>query len=262
MDEEALRGDRPRRRSDSPKEPSHDRSPEHDADPGLSALDRPVIDRYMVQLFVDRDLADSIARFLLTRLQLEPDPPAQADSTDCRPRVPLRDDLIQQIRSLQASGELPVPMPRINPEVEKERFDRIWQMALLDRSWRRLEALQKRVGLPFHLTLRQRSEAPGLSITELAFRLSRALDRPVSEENVRFYLRRAGSEFARILLEEVIITLPDGSSYDAIERELIELNLLAYCLDSVGELRKSNQPGRLRKRRGNPPRSGERTTEE
>lgn len=251
MDEEALRGDRPSQRSDSPKEPSHDRPPE--PGPGLSRLYRPVIDHYVVQLVVDCELAESISRQLLSKLRPDPDPASHSPSSECRPRVSLRDDLITWICSLQQSGEFLVPMPPIDTDVETERFDRIWQTALLDRSWRRLEALQKGLGLPLHLALRQRSETPGLSITERAFQLSQALDRSVSEEDTQFFLRRAVSEFSRILLEEVIATLPDGSSYDTIERELIELNLLAYCLKSVAELRKSTQPGQPRKRKNRPP---------
>ena len=196
----------------------------------------------MIRLIVDRDEVDALYQQIAPELRL-----AISDSGDPSrhpSRIVLRRSLIRLIVELGQSGRLPIPSSAIDSSLEEARFDAIWRTQILERTWQRLEALEIQTGQPLHLVLHQRAEAPGLSFAELADRIAQALNRPISVEATRKLLRRASSEFSRMLLEEVIATLPSGSPFETIERELIETNLLAFCREAIGGLRNASQSGR------------------
>jgi RNA polymerase sigma-70 factor (ECF subfamily) len=122
-------------------------------------------------------------------------------------------------------------------EAQADRtFLESWRGKLLNRA---LARFQTRAGRPYEAALRLRMQYPGASSTDLAGRLSTRLGKPVSETAYRQMLRRARATFADFLVAEVAATLP-ASDPDAIEAELIELNLLSHCRGTVARLREWN----------------------
>ena len=94
-----------------------------------------------------------------------------------------------------------------------------------------------RDGNPFYTILRRREDLPGLSLDELTHRIGQELGRPITDDQFRQLANRAQGEFSRILLEEVVATLPPGAPFEEIERELIETGLLAFCRLAVARAR-------------------------
>jgi hypothetical protein len=244
MDEEFFRSTHSGRRPPDHEEPSPDDRPPSTHDPRTEddhpAFELPAVHRYLVQLIVDRDEADAIyQRFAPDHLQ---NAQGLDGSQDCRSRIVLRTALIRWLVEFQRSGQCPLPIPELDSSIEVARFDAIWRTDLLDRTWQRLRRVEEETGQPYFLALRQRSETPGLSIPELADRIAHALDRPISTTHTQRLLRRAHERFSRMLLEEVIATLPRNPPFETIERELIETNLLAACREVIGRLRPPPSP--------------------
>ncbi|MEW4569674.1 hypothetical protein AB1L88_17550 [Tautonia sp. JC769] len=239
MDEELFRSSRsgrqPPPREETRFEGRSSPTPEPSTDDDASAFELPAVHRYLVQLIVDRDEADALYRRFVP--SLSNDARNHPDPHDRRPRIVLRTALIRWLVDLQQSGQCPIPIPELDGPIESARFDAIWRSELLERTWQRLKDLQEESGQPFFLALRQRYERPGLSAPELADRLARALDRPVTPSQTQRLLRRANEHFSRMLLDAVIATLPHNPPFATIERELIETNLLAFCREVIGRLR-------------------------
>ena len=83
--------------------------------------------------------------------------------------------------------------------------------------------------------LRYRVDHPDLAFApELAAGLSEQLDREISAGNVRVMLHRAREQFADLLLDEVEQSL-DEPSFDDLEEELIELELIEYCRPALAK---------------------------
>ncbi|WP_169977829.1 hypothetical protein [Tautonia rosea] len=243
MDEELLRGRISSWQPPARQEPSSDLSPSDDdpaTDDDLPAPELPAVHRYLVQLIVDRDEANALYRRFVPDLQRVAQ--HSAESRVGRSRLLLRSSLIRGLVALQQSEHCPLPIPELNASTEEARFDAIWRTELLERTWQRLRRLQEETGQPYFLALRQRSETPGLSAPELADRIAHVLDRPISTSTTQRLLRRANSQFSRMLLEEVIATLPENPPFETIERELIETNLLAFCREAIGSLRHRSSP--------------------
>jgi len=99
---------------------------------------------------------------------------------------------------------------------------------LLARAWDRLKTAEQESGQPFFAVLRYRADHPDASSTEMAEQLSAQLGKAISSTHVRQLLHRARERFADGLLDEVVHSMADGSS-DALEQELIDLNLYEYC---------------------------------
>lgn len=247
MDEELLRSNRSGRRPPDDEVRRSNHRPRSTDDSGIEddgpPFELPAVHRYLVQLIVDRDEANTLYQRFVPGLQRE----AQHTivSQHKRSRLVLRSALIQWLAELQQSDHCPVPLPPLDVFIEEVRFDTIWRTVLLERTWQRLKLLEEESGQPFFLAFRQRSEAPGLSTPELADRIALVLDRPISTAGTQRLLRRAHAQFSRMLLEEVIATLPKNPPFELLERELIETNLLAFCREAIGGLRRrSSLPGR------------------
>jgi RNA polymerase sigma-70 factor (ECF subfamily) len=114
-----------------------------------------------------------------------------------------------------------------------------WRAEMLAQAWDALARLQERTGCPYFTVLRLRvdhAEGCGADLTRL---VAARLGKPLSEPAFRQLLRRARDKFADFLVAAVAFTLGD-SDPEAVEEELIELNLLSYCRRSVARLRQSN----------------------
>ncbi len=108
------------------------------------------------------------------------------------------------------------------------QFARSWRSELLARAWDALEDLQDRTGQPYFTVLRCRVEHPDARSDALAALLTERLGRPLTAGGVRIALMRARDKFVAFLLDEVRSSLADPTT-EAVEQELIDLDLLQYC---------------------------------
>lgn len=114
-----------------------------------------------------------------------------------------------------------------------EEFNRQWREEVLEKVWETLKAWEQSTGQLFYTVLRARAEAPELRSPVLAKKLSEKLHKPFTADNVRQTLHRARAKFADLLRDEVARTLQTDDPA-AVEDELRELGLLAYCQPVTG----------------------------
>jgi DNA-directed RNA polymerase specialized sigma24 family protein len=126
--------------------------------------------------------------------------------------------------------------PNLN-DVEADRtFIQSWRWEMLAQTLARFQA---EAGRTYQVALRLRVEHPKECSAELARRFSARLGKQVSETAYQQVLRRARGQFADMLVAEVAASVPT-SDPDAVEAELIELDLLSYCRQAVARLREAN----------------------
>ena len=111
--------------------------------------------------------------------------------------------------------------------VSEESFDAGWRAELFDRAFAALAELGD-AGPPYHAVLKFKFAHPDLRSAELAAQLGDRLGKSFTEAGVRQLVHRARDRFADLLLDEVARSL-ETSDYQAVEQELIDLNLLDYC---------------------------------
>lgn len=136
-------------------------------------------------------------------------------------------------RHLIQHPEAPEPVaPR--PEVDEPdaEFLHAWRLELFSRAMASLDEYQRRTGRPYHDLISLRTGEPQPSSAQMAAVLSARLGKPVSDGWVRQTLRRARECLADLLLDEVSISL-EGCSIEELEQELIVLDLLDYCRESL-----------------------------
>jgi RNA polymerase sigma-70 factor (ECF subfamily) len=127
-------------------------------------------------------------------------------------------------RRLRAAPQ-PLPVHDLfAPETAEAEFTRCWQEGLLARTWEEL----RQVGGGLHAALRWRVEHPDLAAADGAIALAAALGRPVTSVAFRQTLHRARQKFADLLRAEVATSL-DQADAAAVDTELADLGLLAYC---------------------------------
>ena len=105
-------------------------------------------------------------------------------------------------------------------------------MELFGRAMAALAAYQERTGRPYHDIISLRTGDPQLTSSELAALYSARSGKAVGDVWVRQTLRRARACLADLLLDEVAASL-GGGSIEELEQELIVLDLLGYCQDSL-----------------------------
>jgi RNA polymerase sigma-70 factor (ECF subfamily) len=194
--------------------------------------------RYLLGATRDPDAADELFQeFALRVVQGAFD---RVDPQRGRFRDYLRTTLIHLVTDLQnrkrrrgqpldrMAAEAAAPMPE--PGVTDELFLASWREELLAAAWAALERAERQGGQPYHSVLRFRSEHPEASSAAMAARLSEQLHPPCpfTETGIRKTLQRARSQFADALIDEVAHSL-DQPTHDALEEELIALDLLSYC---------------------------------
>jgi hypothetical protein len=107
-------------------------------------------------------------------------------------------------------------------------FDREWRQELLAAAWRELERDDAESGGVYYAVLRWRATNPGTPAAVAADELTARLGRPFTAAGVRQTLHRARERYAELLVAEVTRSLGGGTA-EAIDRELSDLGLLAYC---------------------------------
>lgn len=146
-------------------------------------------------------------------------------------RVALANQLRDYFRrqGLRRGAELPSETPDPKSDgTEHPKFDSHWRDELLAQTWVALEHHQQSSGQPYHKALRLKATEPGRTSQELAAVFSEQTGTTVSDTAFRKLLQRARDRFGELLLQNVAATLALHTR-EELERELIELQLHAYC---------------------------------
>lgn len=199
------------------------------------------VERYLLATAGDADVAADLSQELALRLV----------RGDFRSASPGRGRFRQMIKTaalnlvadhFRRTRKWPSPLSAVHvgleaisptPEDLEREFQFRWRTRLLGVGWSSLRRHQERTSRPFYTVLRTRVENPEMNSTELASQLTLPLGRQVTAGWVRQTLLRARERFAASLLAEVSRSLEDPSA-EALEAELIELGLLAYCRKHLG----------------------------
>jgi RNA polymerase sigma-70 factor (ECF subfamily) len=128
--------------------------------------------------------------------------------------------------------------PNLDPAADDRIFLRGWREEVLAQAWQALARMEGEGGCSYLSVLHFRATHPQQRSAELAGLVGSHLGKPLSEAAFRQLLHRAREKFADPLVAEVGRSL-ETSDPDAIEAELIELQLLAYCGQAVTRLRRS-----------------------
>ncbi len=104
----------------------------------------------------------------------------------------------------------------------------------LGRAWRALRAGEEQSGQLLFTVLDYRARHPDTTSQQVADALNRRLqpEKPLTAAGIRKTLERARVRFSDLLLDEVAQTLDDSES-DAIEQELVDLELHSYCRSAL-----------------------------
>ncbi len=111
-----------------------------------------------------------------------------------------------------------------------------WRANLLAKAWEALAEEERRTGRPVHTVLHFRAQHSRMESAQMAARLSERLGREVSADWVRQWIHKAREKFAEFLLAEVAASLRDNEP-EAVERELITLDLYRYCKSALARWR-------------------------
>jgi len=116
-----------------------------------------------------------------------------------------------------------------SPELDSDSFTIAWRQTMLDQAWERLEQLQVETSKPYFTILRARVDAPELTTKQLHVQLSETSHvRIPAEGSFRVYLHRARKRFAKLLTEQVALSIQDPTP-ENVEAELIDLGLHLFC---------------------------------
>jgi RNA polymerase sigma-70 factor (ECF subfamily) len=133
---------------------------------------------------------------------------------------------------VQRTEALEPVAPRDKADEPDAEFLQSWRRELFSRAMASLDAYQRRTGRPYHDLISLRTAEPQPSSAQMAAALSARLGKPVSDGWVRQTLRRARECLADLLLDEVSISF-ERCSIEELEQELIILDLLDYCRESL-----------------------------
>jgi RNA polymerase sigma-70 factor (ECF subfamily) len=127
-----------------------------------------------------------------------------------------------------APGRLPEQIAdphQSSDEDNDDLFRTSWRDELIQRAW---DAM-RRHNESYYAALLFHSQAPDAPSSEIAAQISRQVGRPISDGNARVLLHRAREQFAKLLREEVLVSLGVESPPEALHAELRDLGLLSLC---------------------------------
>jgi DNA-directed RNA polymerase specialized sigma24 family protein len=191
--------------------------------------------RYLLGTVRDAAIAEELAqdfavRFLRGDFQ-------SADPARGRFRDFLKTSLRNLVRDYWRKNErqkqnAPLPDDVAADPVEQNESDALfiagWREELLAGAWDALAEYEQSTGKPYNSVLRLKTREPQFSSPELADRLGHELQKTYTPEAARQVLHRAREQFASLLLDEALASLP-SPDLDRLEEELGELQLLDYC---------------------------------
>lgn len=117
-------------------------------------------------------------------------------------------------------------------------FNQSWRHGTLDQAWDSLAKLESEGGPPYHTAMKLRVQNPDWTSDQLAEELGQRLGRPLNTGAARVMLHRARERFADALIGCIAQSLQQAS-FEAIEEELLELNLISYCRSALDRYRQS-----------------------
>jgi RNA polymerase sigma-70 factor (ECF subfamily) len=197
---------------------------------------RPAVYRYLVACMSDPDVAEEIFQEFALRF-------VRGDFRNANPEKGRFRDLLKSAlyhlmidhhkrRQRQAallSPDAPEPAASQASMLDSDRqFLDAWRTDLLNRSWDALADEERRTGRPMYTVLHFRAGNPDLRSAQMAEQLSVKLGKEVSADWVRKWLHAARERFADLLMAEVGASLREPT-LDAVEQELIDLELFEYC---------------------------------
>lgn len=121
---------------------------------------------------------------------------------------------------------------------EAATFDASWREEILHRTWEALADHERQQSRPYCTILRYRTEHPDETSATMATAISKQLGREYRPDATRQILQRARKKFADLLLDEVATTL-HTEDLEAVEEEVIALQLLPYCRSALNRRRQS-----------------------
>ena len=137
----------------------------------------------------------------------------------------------------QVSPDAPEPAAALESTLESDRqFLAQWRQSLLSKAWEALAEEERKTGRLMHTVLYFRASNPEMRSAQMAVELSAKLGRSLTADWVRKWLHAAREKFAEFLLAEVAASLRDTSP-DALEQELIDLELYQYCKSALDTFR-------------------------
>jgi RNA polymerase sigma-70 factor (ECF subfamily) len=137
----------------------------------------------------------------------------------------------------QVSPDAPEPAAAVESMLDSDRqFLAQWRQSLLSKAWESLAEEERKTGRLMHTVLHFRAANPEMRSAQMAVELSTKLGKSLSADWVRKWLHAAREKFAEFLLAEVAASLRDVS-IDALEQELIDLELYQYCKSALDEWR-------------------------
>jgi RNA polymerase sigma-70 factor (ECF subfamily) len=133
----------------------------------------------------------------------------------------------------QVSPDAPEPAASDESTLDSDRqFLSQWRQSLLAKAWEALAEEERKTGRLMHTVLHFRAANPEMRSAQMAVELSAKLGKAVTADWVRKWLHAAREKFAEFLLSEVAGSLRDPSP-DALEQELIDLELYQYCKSAL-----------------------------
>jgi hypothetical protein len=116
----------------------------------------------------------------------------------------------------------------VDVRVSEEEYTRLWRDGLVRRALRPLEGHEKETREVRYTVLRLAMDHPEMESEEMARRLAAQLGKAVNAAWVRKRVFLARQKLRDLLREEVRQTLREPTD-EAVEEELAEVGLLAYC---------------------------------
>ena len=137
----------------------------------------------------------------------------------------------------QISDGAPEPVADAESVYASDReFLATWRSNLLNQTWEALAEVERETNQPVHTVLHYRAANPEMRSADIAKSLSVVLNKELTPEWVRKWQYLGKKKFAELLLQEVAISLREPDP-DAVEQELIDLEIYQYCKIALDEWR-------------------------
>lgn len=147
---------------------------------------------------------------------------------------------LRKKRAQQLNDEQLAALVQSDSEGDRQ-WDGQWRDCLLERVWQALEIRERQTpGNVYFTVLRQFTDDPKSDSQAHAARLSERIGRPVRADAFRQQLSRARRQFASLIIEEVRRTLHVPSA-DAVQQELIDLELIDYVRDFLSPVQRDDK---------------------
>ena len=147
----------------------------------------------------------------------------------------------RQMPQLGSAVAEPAAAPASVCDSDRE-FLATWRGNLLNQTWDALAAEERKEGRPLHTVLHFRAANPQMRSAAMAEQLTSKLGKEVSAEWVRKWLHVGRERFAELLMREVAGSLREPD-IDAVEQELIDLELFQYCKPAIDAWRERQGSG-------------------